>query len=526
MRRLTILGPFFVPAPLSVRFAREPHRVTSRASGIYHVTPSSGPRVPRPRREALARGLASIVGAEHAQWREPELLVYDADGLVLEKFWPDLVALPGSAAEVREVLRFASREGLAVMARGAGTGLCGGSLAERGGIVLNLARMNRVLAIEPDDRLAVVEPGVVNLDLSRAAARHGLYYAPDPSSQMSSTVGGNLSTNAGGPHCLKYGQTHRHVLSCELVTADGDVVRLGDAAPGGPAFELLSLVIGSEGTLGVVTELTVRLTRVPETVRTFLVSFDTVETASRAVSDIIAAGIVPSALEMLDHLTIVAVEPYVHVGLPLDAGAALLIELDGPAAGMDRRARQIAELCERNGGRDYREAKDDAERALLWKARKGAFGAMGRIANGFYVMDGVVPRSRLPETLRRVGEICHERGLRVANVFHAGDGNLHPNVLFDPDDPDQVARALEASHEILRACVELGGALSGEHGIGNEKREMMGLVFTPADLDTMRAVKRAFDPGERLNPDKIFPTGAAPWHPAPLRAAGSEAAWI
>jgi len=388
--------------------------------------------------------------------------------------------------------------------------------------------MNRVLAIAPDDRLAVVEPGVVNLALSRAAAGHGLYYAPDPSSQMSSTVGGNLSTNAGGPHCLKYGQTHRHVLACEMVTAEGELIRLGDRAPGGPAAELLSLMIGSEGTLGVATELTVRLLRLPETVRTFLASFETVEAASHAVSDLIAAGIVPSALEMIDHLTIVAVEPYVHVGLPMNAGAALLIELDGPVDGMERRARQIEAMCSARGAMNYREAKDDAERALLWKARKGAFGAMGRIANGFYVMDGVVPRTRLPETLARVGRICEERGLRVANVFHAGDGNLHPNVLFDPDDPGEVSRALDASFEILRTCVALGGSLSGEHGIGNEKREMMGIVFTPEDLDVMRAVKHAVDPTEALNPDKIFPTGEPPWRPAPVRTAagGAAEAWI
>jgi glycolate oxidase subunit GlcD len=500
--------------------------VSASESGIYHITPHQGPRVERARREAMARSLATIVGAEAVRWREPELLVYDADGLVLEKFWPDLVVLPQSTDEVREVVRFAAREKLPLMARGAGTGLCGGSLAERGGIVLSLARMDKVLAIDPEDRLAVVEPGVVNLDLSRAAATHRLYYAPDPSSQMSSTVGGNFATNAGGPHCLKYGQTHRHILACEMVTSDGEVIRLGDRAPGGPAAELLSLMIGSEGTLGVATELTVRLLRLPETVRTFLASFETVEAASHAVSDLIAAGIVPAALEMIDHLTIVAVEPYVHVGLPMNAGAALLIELDGPSDGMDRRARQIEAMCAARGAMNYREAKDDAERALLWKARKGAFGAMGRIANGFYVMDGVVPRTRLPEMLARVGRICEERGLRVANVFHAGDGNLHPNVLFDPDDPGEVSRALDASFEILRACVALGGSLSGEHGIGNEKREMMGIVFSPDDLSVMRSVKEALDPAGALNPDKIFPTGEPPWRPAPVRAGAGGEAWI
>jgi glycolate dehydrogenase FAD-linked subunit len=501
--------------------------VSAKESGIYHIRPARGPRLERARREAMARSLSRILGEEAVRWKEPELLVYDADGLVLEKFWPDLVVLPESAEQVREVLRFAAREKLPLMARGAGTGLCGGSLAERGGIVLSLARLDKILAIDPEDRCAVVQPGVVNLDLSRAAAPHGLYYAPDPSSQMSSTVGGNFATNAGGPHCLKYGQTHRHILSVEMVMADGDTIRLGDRAPGGPAQELLSLMIGSEGTLGVATELTVRLLRVPETVRTFLASFETVEAASRAVTDLIAAGIVPAALEMIDHLTIVAVEPYVHVGLPMNAGAALLIELDGPTDGMDRRARQIEALCAEHGAMNYREAKDDTERALLWKARKGAFGAMGRIANGFYVMDGVVPRTKLPEMLARVGRICEERGLRVANVFHAGDGNLHPNVLFDPDDPGEVSRALDASFEILRACVALGGSLSGEHGIGNEKREMMGLVFSKEDLEVMRSVKTALDPAGTLNPDKIFPTGEPPWRPEPVRAAAArDGAWI
>jgi glycolate oxidase len=474
-------------------------------------------------RRALARELARVVGEDGVLWRDAELLTYDADGLVLEKLWPDLVALPRDTRQVVAVLAAAARADLPVVARGAGTGLSGGCLAERGGIVLSTARMDRILLVDADDRVAVAQPGVVNLELTRAVEGLGLYYAPDPSSQMSSTLGGNLAANAGGPHCLKYGQTHRHVLGAHFVTAGGEEVRVGGAASGGPAAELLGVLIGSEGTLGVVTEITVRLLPRPEAVRTFLAVFDTVEAASEAVSGIIAAGIVPAALELIDQLTILAVEPYVQVGLPLDAGAALLIELDGPRGGMDRRALEIRTRCERTGAREFREARDDAERALLWKARKGAFGAMGRLATGFYVMDGVVPRSRLPEALRQAGSIARRHGLRVANLLHAGDGNLHPNVIFDVDDPDQVRRALRVSREILEACVALGGSLSGEHGIGNEKRELMPLLFSAADLGAMARVKAVFDPERRLNPEKIFPTGREPWLPAP-RAAGAGVA--
>jgi glycolate oxidase len=473
---------------------------------------------------SLARAIAEIVGDAGVLWRRADVLPYEVDGFVYEKLPPDLVVLPRTTEEVAGVLRVADQEGVPLIARGAGTGLAGGCLAEYGGIVLSLARMDRVLEIRAEDRVAIVQPGVVNTDLTAAVAVHGLYYAPDPSSQMASTIGGNFGTNAGGPHCLKYGQTHRHVLGVRAVLAGGEIVRLGGGTDAEPAGAALAVLVGSEGTLCVATEIAVRLLRTPDAVRTFLAVFDSVEQASHAVSDVIAAGILPSALEMLDHLTIVAVEPYVKVGLPLDAGAALLIELDGPAAGMDRRAREIRALCDGRGTRDFREAKDDAERALLWKARKGAFGAMGRIATGFYVMDGVVPRTRLPEALRRIGAICAARGLQVANVFHAGDGNLHPNVIFDVDDPAQVRRAIEASHEILRTCVELGGSLSGEHGIGNEKRELMPWVYNEGDLAAMRRVKLALDPHERLNPGKLFPTGEGAWVPQP--AAAPPGAWI
>ena len=491
--------------------------------GIYRITPPDGPRLLDPERRRLAAAFERISGPDTAFWRTPELLPYDADGMVLEKFWPDLVLLPRSADHVPELLRLASEHDLVVATRGAGTGLSGGALAETGGIVLSLARLSRILELDALSRVAVVEPGVVNLSLSEAARPHGLYFAPDPSSQMASTLGGNVSTNAGGPHCLKYGQTHRHVLGARLVLADGSVVDVGGRQPDGGAHELLAAFLGSEGTLAVATRLTLRLQRLPESVRTFLAVFGGVEEASEAVSRIIARGIVPAALEMLDRLTIEAVEQYVHAGLPVGAGAALLIELDGPAAGMDRRAAEIRGICEEHRTWDFREAHDEAERQLLWKGRKTAFGAMGRLSSGFYIMDGVVPRTRLPEMLRRTEEIARRHGVRVANVFHAGDGNLHPNVLFDVDDPDEVTRGLAASEEILRACVELGGSLTGEHGVGLEKREYMPLLYSEADLDAMRRVKEVFDPRGVLNPHKIFPTGEPPWRPQPARVA--EGAW-
>ena len=467
--------------------------------------PRNRPARPASERRALARDLARRVGADSILWTDDSLLAYDVDGFTLAKFPPDLVVLPTTTAQVTDVLVFARAHGLPVTARGAGTGLAGGALAEEGGILLVTARMDRVLEVDVSNRFAVVQPGVVNAHLSERVAPHGLHYAPDPSSQMASTLGGNAATNAGGPHCLKYGQTHQHMRALTLVLADGSVVEAGSRALDPPGLNLVGVTVGSEGTFGVVTELVVGLVPRPEAVRTFLAVFDDVTSAGAAVTAIVGRGIVPAALEMLDHLTIVAVEPYVHLGLPLDAGAVLLVELDGPAAGMDRRAGEVHALCREAGARSIREAKDEAERLLLWKARKGAFGAMGRLASGFYVMDGVVPRTRLPEVLARIEQISAEQDLRIANVFHAGDGNLHPNVLYDVDDPDSVARAWRASERILEACVELGGSLSGEHGIGNEKRDLMGLAFAEDDLAAMAALRRAFDPEGRLNPRKMLP---------------------
>ena len=458
-------------------------------------------------RSALARACADIVGADGTLSSHEELLAYDVDGFTLEKHPPDVVVLPRTTEEIAALLKVAARLEVPVTARGAGTGLAGGALPAEGGLLISTARMDRILALEPGDRYAVVQPGVVNLHLSHAAAPFGLHYAPDPSSQMASTLGGNASTNAGGPHCLKYGLTHAHVLGLTFVLVDGTIVTAGGPACDAPGLDLVGAMVGTEGTCAIVTELVVRLTRVPEAVSTFLAVFDTVEAAGDTVSAIIARGIIPAALEMLDHLTIVAVEPFVHLGLPLDAGAALLVELDGPASVMARRSAQVRELCEAHGAREVREARDATERALLWKARKGAFGAMGRIANGFYVMDGVVPRTKLPEALRAIAAIAKKHDLRIANVFHAGDGNLHPNVLYDVDDPASVERALLASEEILAACVALGGSLSGEHGIGSEKRDLMGLLFAAEDIALFERFRKAFDPTGRLNPRKMLPLG-------------------
>ena len=356
--------------------------------------------------------------------------------------------------------------------------------------------------------LAWVQPGVVNLELSKQLAPLNLYYAPDPASQQVSTVGGNVATNAGGPHCLKYGVTFNHVLGIVVVLADGMVVTLGGEAPDSPDFDLASAVVGSEGTLGIVTEICVRLLPKPQAVKTMLFDFETIEQSCRAVSATIAAGIVPAAMEIMDRHTVRLVEAWLGIGLPLDAGAVLLIEVDGPAISLEPQVERITALAKQEGARSVRVARDEAERAAIWKGRKSAFGAYGRAASGFYIMDGVVPRTRLAEALANVYKFAAEKNLQAGNVFHAGDGNLHPHVLFDAADPQQHADALEVSHRILRMCIEYGGTISGEHGVGIEKRPMMAELFTPDDLAIMERVRGAFDPDRRLNPGKILPGGA------------------
>jgi glycolate oxidase len=392
------------------------------------------------------------------------------------------------------------------VARGAGTGLCNGAVPLRGGVVVSLARMNRILNVDYRNRRATVQPGVINLELSEHTLPHGYYYAPDPSSQKISSIGGNVATNAGGPHCLAYGVTSNYVLELEAVLPDGQIVRTGDCDA--PGYDLTGILVGSEGTLAIVTEVTVRLMRSPESVRTSLASFATIADASNAVSEVIARGIVPAALEMMDKLICTALEAAYHVGLPADAGAVLLAELDGPEAGIDDTLATIATVFRDHGACDVRLAASPQERAALWAARKGAAGAMGRLAPNYYIQDGVVPRTRLPEVMARVDEVSRWSGIPIANVFHAGDGNLHPGLLFDRRYPDQVERTFKAGDEILRACVQLGGAISGEHGIGLEKRDQMVYVFNSADLAAMAGLRDTFDPARVFNPDKILPASA------------------
>jgi glycolate oxidase len=423
----------------------------------------------------------------------------------LDRAAPQLVALPRSAADVQVLVREAQTAGVPIVARGAGTGISGGSVPSRGGLVISTARMHRILEIDVDNRCAVVEPGVVNLDLSRAAEQYGLFFAPDPSSQKSSTIGGNVANNAGGPHCLSLGVTVNHVLGLELVLHDGSFIRLGGKAAETPGFDLTGLVVGSEGTLGVVTEATVRLLPLPPAIRTTLALFDSVERASDAVSQLIARGVVPSALEMMDRLALSAIEAAFHAGYPPEAGAVLLVEVDGLLEQVEAQAAIVDSVARTAGAMEIRLAATDEARARLWAARKGAASAMGRIAPNYYLHDAVVPRTRLPAILARVVEIGERYELPIANLFHAGDGNLHPMILFDAREPGVLERVLAAGREILMQCIEAGGTITGEHGVGLEKQAFMPLIFSRADLDIMRRVREAIDPSGNFNPAKVLP---------------------
>jgi len=459
-------------------------------------------------RQALIAQLRRIVGDAHVLTDEADVIVYEQDGSILQAV-PEIVVLPADTPQVAAVVRAAARAGVPVVPRGSGTGLAGGAVPAGGGVVVSLARLNRVLGISCRDRTVELEPGVINLDVTKRVAKDGFFYAPDPSSQAACSLGGNLANNSGGPHTLAYGVTTNHTLGIEVVRADGSVVWLGGVVPDTPGYDLCGVFVGSEGTLGIVTRAVVRLMRVREGVGTMLAIFDRMDDAAQAVVDITAAGVVPAALEMMDRTTIEAVERGSAVGLPRDADAVLLVEVEGVREHTGRAMRLAQEVCLRAGARAVRAAKDEQERAALWKGRKGAFGALGTLAPNYYVMDGVVPRSRLPETMRAVAEISRRFGVRVANVFHAGDGNLHPNILFDIRVPGELERVVAAGAEILKACVAAGGSLTGEHGIGLEKREYMEWVFTPADLDAMTRVRLAFDPERIFNPGKVFPTPAA-----------------
>jgi glycolate oxidase len=448
--------------------------------------------------------LRRIVGDQHVVHEANDLRIFERDGSITGAV-PDAVVLPRDREEVVEVVRLAARHGIPVVPRGAGTGLSGGAITLRGGIALQLSRMRRIVEIDPVARTALVEPGVVNADLQQAAARHGLFYAPDPSSQKACTIGGNAAENSGGPHCLYYGVTTNHVTGLEMVFADGSVAWLGGDAPDRVGLDLLGVAVGSEGTLGTITRVKVRLLPLPESVVTLMAAFSTIDTASHAVSDVIGHGIVPAALEMMDQVTIGAVEAHYRAGYPLDAGAVLLVEVDGLRETCDELSTEIERLLRVNEATGLRVAADAEERELLWAGRKGAIGALGRIRPNYYLHDGVVPRTRLPDVLRRVTEIGDHYRLPVANVFHAGDGNLHPNILFDLRQPGVMDQVEHAGEEMLRAVVELGGTLSGEHGIGIEKNAFMPWIYGPDDLDAMLRLKRVFDPTGMLNPGKIFP---------------------
>jgi glycolate oxidase len=456
----------------------------------------------------LAERLTTALGRETVVGGAENVIVYEYD-YGLDRSMPDLVALPRSSAEVQLLVREAQSAGVPIVARGAGTGISGGAVPHRGGLIISMARMNRVLEIDPDNRCAVVQPGVVNLDLSKETEPYGLFFAPDPSSQKASTIGGNVANNAGGPHCLSLGVTVNHVLGLEVVLHDGSLMRLGGKSPDRPGLDLTGLFVGSEGTFGIVTESTVRLLPMPEAVRTALALFASVEAASQAVSDLIGRGIVPAALEMMDKLAISAIEAAFHAGYPPEAGAVLLVEVDGLLEQVETQAAIVDAVCREAGALEIRLAASADERVRLWAARKGAASAMGRIAPNYYLHDAVVPRTRLPVILAQVVEIGKRYDLPIANLFHAGDGNLHPMILFDVREPGILDRVMAAGREILTQCIDAGGTITGEHGVGLEKQGFMPLVFSTTDLDVMSRVRAAIDPTGNFNPGKVLPSADA-----------------
>jgi len=457
--------------------------------------------------EQLSRALRQIVGDHYVLVEKEDVIVYEQDGSIFQVM-PEIVALPGDVEQVAAVVKAAKHANVPIVPRGSGTGLAGGAVPAEGGIILSLTRLNRILKIDLENRIAVVEPGVINVDVTKAVAKEGFFYAPDPSSQAACSIGGNVANNSGGPHTLAYGVTTNHVLAAQVVLDSGAIVWLGGEVPDTPGYDLCGVFVGSEGTIGVVTKVVVRLMRARESVRTLLAIFDQMDYATQTVVDITGSGIIPAALEIMDRTTIEAVERGAPAGFPRDAEAVLIVEIEGLNEHAERAIQLAREICQRDGAREVKLAADEAERQRLWKGRKGAFGAMGVLAPNYYVQDGVVPRSKLPEMMRRVAAISKEFNLRIANVFHAGDGNLHPNLLFDMRSPGELDRVIEAGAATLRACIELGGSITGEHGVGLEKKAYIGLLFSEADLQAMARVRRAFDPDNRFNPAKLFPTPA------------------
>src|SRR5579871_660247 len=469
-------------------------------------------RPPRaPFADELERELVAIVGRDAVLTGEAELRAYDCDAYAPEKRYPDAVVLPQDTQQVARIVKLCNRLGVPFTPRGAGTGLSGGATAIEGGVVIATTRLNKILEADIPNRRMLAQAGCVNVYLTKAVKAEGLHYAPDPSSQGACTVGGNVAENSGGPHTLKYGVTTNHVTGLTLVLPEGEVVHLGGKAEDSPGYDLVGLVVGSEGTMGLVTEVTVRLTPLPASVRTLLAVFESVDQATQTVSDIIAAGQLPAALEIIDTFIIKACEEAFHLGFPMDAEAVLIIEMDGLEVGLDEEADRVRDIALKNGAREVRQAKTDLERALLWKARKQAFGALGRLGKSMVTHDGVIPRTKLPAVLREVRAIAQRHGLEVGNVFHAGDGNLHPNLMFDERDPKQVQNVIEAGHEILKLCVDVGGSITGEHGIGVEKMDALPWMFSDLDLGLMERIKSVFNTNALCNPGKIFPTSKRCW---------------
>lgn len=492
--------------PPKMRYTRSENARSLKGPSGVKSSPAHFTELDSPRATALAKRLTEIVGDEAVLWRPEDRLLYEYDGLSSRRV-PDAVVFPRSTAQVVSIVRLAKAENVPVIARGAGTGLSGGAVVTEGGIVVSFARMKEILEIDLPNQRARVQPGVVNLDLSLAVADAGFYFVPDPSSQRACTIGGNVAENSGGPHTLAYGVTTNHVLGLEMVLEDGQVVRTGGKAWDRPGYDLTGFIVGSEGTLGLVTEITVRLTRKPEAVKTLLAIYDRVLDATRTVAAITAGGITPAALEMMDGFTLRAIEDATHAGYPMDSAAVLLIEIEGLREAVEEEADAVETICRRHNAREIRRARSDEERDLLWRGRKNAFGALGRISPNFYVQDGVIPRTRLPEMLEFISAVGEKHGLLIGNIFHAGDGNLHPLLMFDARDSKQSAKVLDAASEIMARCAELGGSITGEHGVGIEKNELMPLIFSSDDLAMMEKLKIIFNPQGFFNPGKLLPTG-------------------
>ncbi|HEX9667579.1 MAG TPA: FAD-linked oxidase C-terminal domain-containing protein [Thermodesulfobacteriota bacterium] len=454
----------------------------------------------------FAERLIQILGEEGVISSPDELIAYECDALTAYSIKPKFVVLPRSTREISEVIKLCNQEKIPFVPRGAGTGLSGGALPTEEGIVISLARMNRILEVDIENQRVVVEPGAINVWVTNAISSSGYYYAPDPSSQIVCTIGGNVAENSGGVHCLKYGVTTNHVLGLEVVLPDGEIVQLGGKTTDRPGYDLVGLFVGSEGLLGIVTKVVLRIIRKPESVKTFLAAFEKIEDAGGAVSGITAKGIIPAGMEIMDYFSIKAVNMAVQAGYPDDVGAILLVELDGPVDEIEAGMPLVLEVLKKNNAKEIRIAKDDEQRALFWKGRKSAFAAMGRISPDYYVQDGVIPRSKLPEVLREINILSTEYGLRVANVFHAGDGNLHPLILYNSSKPGDTEKTGELAGDILKVCVEAGGSITGEHGVGYDKKQFISTMFDENDLDTMNLIRCSFDPNGLCNPGKLFPT--------------------